>query len=84
MSRTARAVIAGLVTAGVLTVGAGAAYADEPGDGHHDGGSKGTSSRDADGPEKAPSTDTSAEEAGGGLPGADMLGGLLGSLPVGL
>lgn len=84
MSRTTRAVIAGLVTAGVLAVGAGVAYADEPGDGHHDDGSTGTSSLDTDAAETAPSTDPSAGDAGGGLPGSEMLGGLLGSLPVGL
>lgn len=89
MSRSARAVIAGLATAGVLALGAGVAYADEPGDGHHDG-SNGTSSHDSGSPDKsdkadkAPSADSSSQDAGGGLPGADMLGGLLGSLPIGL
>jgi hypothetical protein len=84
MSRTARTVVAGLVTAGVLTLGAGVAYAAEPGDGHHDDSSNGSSSRDADAPEDAPSTDATTQDAGGGLPGAEVVGGLLGSLPIGL
>lgn len=81
MSRTARVVIAGIVTAGALVVGAGAAFADEPGDGRHDDGSKGSKGTSSE--EKAPSADTSSEEAGGAA-GGDMLGGLLGSLPIGL
>jgi hypothetical protein len=79
MSRTARALIAGLVTAGVLVVGAGAAYADDLDSDTSGAGDQSSSSQDIDG-DSSDSPDSSVSEPAD----ADPMTGVLGSLPVGL
>jgi hypothetical protein len=69
MSRTVRVVIAGVVSAGILVVGAGAAFADSDDDGQDYGSSADNSS--------------SSQDSGGGL-GLGAVTGLVGSLTSGL
>lgn len=75
MSRTVRVVIAGVVSAGILVVGAGAAFADSDDDGQDYGNADGHSD-----------SSSSAQDSGGlGLGGVtDTVTGLLGGLGLGL
>jgi hypothetical protein len=70
MSRTARVVIAGVVSAGILVVGAGAAFADS----------------DDDGQDYAPSHSSGGGGIlgglGGGLVSTDLVTGLVGGLGI--
>jgi len=70
MSRTARVVIAGVVSAGILVVGAGAAFADSDDDGHDYSSPKQSSSGGILG------------GLGGGLVSTDLVTGLVGGLGI--